>query len=106
MTRETTSTSSHGGDPWEEFCEQLKRAGRVMQRDTTPKDDLTRAEGYRKLVHFIRVGFEANLDPLYHDVGAAGGDVKTPVELLTALAHLFRSLDSEGAGRSRRARSP
>jgi len=62
MTRETTSARRHGDDPWEEFCEQLKRAGRVMQRDTTPQDDLTQAEGYRKLVHFIRVGFEANLD--------------------------------------------
>ena len=62
MTRETTSARRHGDDPWEEFCERLKRAGRVMQRDTTPQDDLTQAEGYRKLVHFIRVGFDANLD--------------------------------------------
>lgn len=47
---------------WEEFCEQLKRAGRVLARDATPKDELTLAEGYRKLVHLVRIGFDAAVD--------------------------------------------
>ncbi len=49
-------------DPWEEFCEQLKRAGHVLRRDATPKDELTLAEGYRKLVRLIRIGFEATVE--------------------------------------------
>jgi hypothetical protein len=51
-----------GGDAWDDFCERLKRAGRALERPTTPQDALTRAEGYRKLVHLIRVGFDATLD--------------------------------------------
>ncbi len=49
-------------DPWENFCEQLKQAGRVIYDETTPKNELALAEGYRKLVRFIRVGFEASLE--------------------------------------------
>jgi len=49
-------------DPWEAFCEQLKLAGRVMHRETTPTDDLSQAEGYRKLARLIRVGLEASLE--------------------------------------------
>ncbi len=49
-------------DPWEEFCEQLKRAGHVLRREATPKDDLTLAEGYRKLVRLIRIGFDATVE--------------------------------------------
>lgn len=62
MAEKTTGTPPADRDPWDDFCEQLKRAGRVMRRDTTPKDDLSLAEGYRKLVHLVRVGFEATLD--------------------------------------------
>lgn len=47
---------------WDQFCEQLKRAGRVLDRDGTPQDDLTLAEGYRKLVHLVRMGFDAAVD--------------------------------------------
>jgi len=47
---------------WDDFCEQLKHAGRVLARDTTPQDELTLAEGYRKLVHLIRIGFDAAVD--------------------------------------------
>ncbi len=44
---------------WDEFCERLKRAGRVLGRASTPRDPLTRAEGYRHLVRLVRVAFEA-----------------------------------------------
>jgi hypothetical protein len=54
--------SVNGQAIWEDFCERLKRAGGVLSRPTTPQDDFTIAEGLRKLVHFIRVGFEASVE--------------------------------------------
>lgn len=56
---------------WEAFCEQLKGAGSVLARPTTPRDDLTQAEGLRKLVRLIRMGLEATLeygDPAHPEV--------------------------------------
>lgn len=47
---------------WNAFCEQLKGAGAVLAHETTPKDDLSQAEGLRKLVRMIRMGFEATLE--------------------------------------------
>ncbi len=47
---------------WEAFCEALKPAGAVLARATTPDDELTQAEGLRKLVRMIRMGFEAALE--------------------------------------------
>jgi hypothetical protein len=47
---------------WEDFCEQLKAAGAVLARPSTPRDDLSQAEGLRKLVRMIRMGFEASLE--------------------------------------------
>lgn len=58
-------------EAWEAFCEQLKAAGAVLARPTTPKDDLTQAEGLRKLARLIRMGLEATLeygDPAYPEV--------------------------------------
>jgi len=49
-------------DAWVEFCEELKRAGRVMLRESTPKDELTRAEGYRHLARLVHVGFMAGFE--------------------------------------------
>jgi hypothetical protein len=62
MTSEATIAGSGGADPWEEFCERLERAGRVIHRDETPKDELTRAEGYRHLARLIRLGLESTLE--------------------------------------------
>jgi len=45
-------------DPWWRFCEELKQAGRVLQREATPSDEVTRAEGYRYLVRMLRLGWE------------------------------------------------
>lgn len=45
-------------DVWERFCDELKRAGRVLRRETPASDELTLAEGYRHLVRMIRAGFE------------------------------------------------
>jgi hypothetical protein len=49
-------------DAWVEFCEELKRAGRVMLRESTPKDDLTQAEGYRHLARLAHMGFMAGFE--------------------------------------------
>lgn len=47
---------------WEDFCEQLKAAGAVLARPSTPRDDLAQAEGLRKLARLIRMGLEATLE--------------------------------------------
>ncbi|WP_186453855.1 DUF1214 domain-containing protein [Denitratisoma sp. DHT3] len=47
---------------WEAFCDQLKQAGAVLVQDATPADELVQAEGLRKLVRMIRMGFEASLE--------------------------------------------
>ena len=52
---------------WEAFCDRLKLAGSVLAREATPDDELTQAEGLRKLVRLIRMGFEASLE--YGDTG-------------------------------------
>jgi hypothetical protein len=49
-------------DAWVEFCEELKRAGRVMLRESTPKDELTQAEGYRHLARLVHMGFMAGFE--------------------------------------------
>lgn len=52
---------------WNEFCDELRRAGRVLLRDGAPRDELTQAEGHRYLVRMIRAGFENTFelaDPL------------------------------------------
>jgi len=62
--------STKSGDPaadWDAFCESLKRVGDVLRRETTPRDDLTLAEGHRFLSRMLRVALESRLeigDPL------------------------------------------
>lgn len=66
--------ASHGSDGrpdpaevWDSFCDSLKSAGDVLRRPSTPKDDLTRAEGLRYLARMVRVALESRLeigDPL------------------------------------------
>jgi hypothetical protein len=47
---------------WEAFCGDLARAGRLLADERTPKDDLTQAEGLRKLLRMVRMGFEVSLE--------------------------------------------
>ncbi len=51
-----------GDDLWDRFCDDLKRAGRVLRRPATPGDELTRAEGLRFLVRMVGIGFENSFD--------------------------------------------
>jgi hypothetical protein len=49
------------GRLWEEFCDALKEAGRVVARDLAG-DDLDRAEGYRYLTRLTRLALEKYLE--------------------------------------------
>lgn len=49
-------------DAWERFCAELARAGEVLRRPTTPRDELTQAEGLRHLARMIRAGLENRLE--------------------------------------------
>ena len=47
---------------WDAFCEELKAAGDLIFRDTTPDNDLTRAKGLRLLARNISLALQFNLD--------------------------------------------
>jgi hypothetical protein len=50
------------GQVWEEFCDSLKEAGKLVLRPETPADPFTRALGYRFLAGLLRGGLESTLD--------------------------------------------
>lgn len=58
----TKKSAAAANASWHRFCDELKRAGDVVLRDTMPQDDLTRAEGYRHLVRMVRAGFESTCE--------------------------------------------
>jgi hypothetical protein len=49
----TKKSAALANAAWHDFCDELKRAGDVVLRDTAPQDDLTLAEGYRHLVRMV-----------------------------------------------------
>ncbi len=49
MTSEHLNQRMASGASWDDFCDALKRAGRVVLRDGSPKDPFDQAEGYRYL---------------------------------------------------------
>jgi hypothetical protein len=50
------------GSLWAEFCDQLKSAGQVLLRDSTPSDAFNRAEGMRYLTRLLRAGLESAVE--------------------------------------------
>ena len=47
---------------WDEFCEQLKAAGELVFRDSTPAHDIDRAKGFRLLARNISLALQLNLE--------------------------------------------
>jgi hypothetical protein len=47
---------------WHQFCDQLKDAGDLVFRDTTPSNPVTRATGLRQLARNISLGLQFSLD--------------------------------------------
>jgi hypothetical protein len=47
---------------WEAFCDELKRAGDLVFRDSTPSQDIDRAKGFRLLARNISLALQFNLD--------------------------------------------
>ena len=43
---------------WDKFCDSLKSAGDVIQRDLVPNSGMDRAEGYRYLSRLLRLALE------------------------------------------------
>jgi hypothetical protein len=55
------------GTTWNEFCDTLKAAGKIVLGDDTPEDPFDRAEGFRYLSRLVRAGLETfveGADPL------------------------------------------
>jgi hypothetical protein len=47
---------------WEDFCDQLKRAGDLVFRDTTPVHDIDRAKGLRLLARNVSLALQFQLE--------------------------------------------
>lgn len=50
------------GSAWEEFCDSLKEAGKVVMSEKAPRDAFNQAEGYRYLTRMLRGGLESFLE--------------------------------------------
>ena len=47
---------------WDDFCDQLKEAGDLVFRDTTPAQDIDRAKGFRLLARNISLALQFHLE--------------------------------------------
>jgi hypothetical protein len=47
------------GEVWDDYCDALKRAGRLLRRPEVPRDVFNQAEGIRYLSRMARAGLEA-----------------------------------------------
>lgn len=50
------------GSIWDEFCDALKEAGKIVQSEGAPQDAFNQAEGYRYLTRLLRGGLESFLE--------------------------------------------
>ena len=78
------------GTAWEEFCDSLKAAGKIIQSEKAPKDPFNQAEGYRYLSRLLRGGLRLRGD----DAARAGEDGRA------------RGLGARGGGGARAAWRP
>jgi hypothetical protein len=56
------------GTAWDEFCDALKDAGKIIRSEKAPQDPFSQAEGYRYLTRLLRGGLESFLefrDPMF-----------------------------------------
>lgn len=56
------------GTVWDDFCDALKEAGRIVRSAHAPQDAFNQAEGYRYLTRLLRGGLESYLefsDPMF-----------------------------------------
>lgn len=59
------------GTTWDNFCDALKEAGKIIRSEKAPKDAFNQAEGYRYLARLLRGGLESFLeyrDPLFPEL--------------------------------------
>ncbi len=62
MSERTAQEKVLDGSAWEEFCDSLKEAGKVIDSDKAPHDAFNRAEGYRYLTRMLRAGLESFIE--------------------------------------------
>ncbi len=62
MNEVSAAEKAMTGQVWEDFCDSLKEAGKIVLRPETPADPFNRALGYRFLSQLLRAGLESALD--------------------------------------------
>lgn len=62
MSGGDAAAKAANGELWDEFCDALKAAGRLVLRPDAPSDAVNRALGYRCLAQLVRAGLESALD--------------------------------------------
>ena len=50
------------GSTWADFCDSLKEAGQLLDRELAPQNPFDRAQGYRYLARMLRAGLESFLE--------------------------------------------
>lgn len=80
---------------WDQFCDQLRAAGQQIMRSEVPRDERTRAEGWRYLTRLLRIGLEMHLEhadadfPGFfapsHETGKIGADNPDNLYLMARL---------------------
>ena len=61
MSDDEPAAQLRSGEAWNEFCDALKSAGRVVL-ERSPDSDLDRSEGYRYLTRLLRMGLKLSLE--------------------------------------------
>lgn len=62
MTTKNAEQRVLDGSVWDDFCDSLKEAGKVIQSEKAPGDAFNKAEGYRYLARLLRAGLESFLE--------------------------------------------